>query len=367
MTADKPKILVLCHTALFGGAELVLERVVKAALGEGWSVMVVAPPGEAHERFESTGATVMTGPDLRLPAGPKSLGIAKRAVASVTAARLLRRTAREADLVVVNGVQALPALAIARLHTPSVWIVQQTIVSGPRLALVRLCMNRRLFPVAVSDAAAAPLRRLGITTQVVHNGTPLPPSVTGDEPPSDPVVGCAAALTGWKGQSVLLEAMALLDGRITLELVGERLPKDAAYEEALRARAREPDLAGRVRFMGFRTDVLDIVRTWTVAVSASVDPEACPLAPLEAMSVGVPVVGTDHGGTPEVLGDAGLLVPPGDPRALADAIDTVVSDKETWRRCHRAGLERVRTSFDFDNQLKVMLECLSHISRNGST
>jgi glycosyltransferase involved in cell wall biosynthesis len=72
-------------------------------------------------------------------------------------------------------------------------------------------------------------------------------------------------------------------------------------------------------------------------VSASIDPEAGPLTALEAMSVGVPFVATDHGGVTEVLGDAGLLVPPGDADALAAAITRLIDDEQLRQRCHRAG------------------------------
>ena len=72
-------------------------------------------------------------------------------------------------------------------------------------------------------------------------------------------------------------------------------------------------------------------------MSASIDPEAGPLTALEAMSVGVPFVATDHGGVTEVLGEAGLLVPPGDADALAAAITRLLDDAALRARCHAAG------------------------------
>ncbi|MDQ1466905.1 MAG: hypothetical protein QOH10_1320, partial [Actinomycetota bacterium] len=106
-------------------------------------------------------------------------------------------------------------------------------------------------------------------------------------------------------------------------------------------RASEPDLAGRVRFLGHVADPLARLRQWSVAVSASIDPEAGPLTALEAMSVGVPFVATDHGGVTEVLGDAGLLVPPGDIDALAAAISRLLDDDELRARCHAAGPQAI--------------------------
>jgi glycosyltransferase involved in cell wall biosynthesis len=220
----------------------------------------------------------------------------------------------------------------------------------------------RYFTLAVSEAAAVPVREVGLPVHVIHNGTPSPVPRAPDEPPKNPIVGCAAALTNWKGQDVLLEAVAMLDSKVRVELLGQRFPKDAAYERSLRARAEQPDLSGRVCFLGFREDVLDVMRRWTVAVSASVDPEAVGLTTLEAMSVGIPVVGTDIGATPSIVGGAGLLVPPGDPVAMADAISRVIGDVQLWHRCHKAGPALVEAHFSLDRQLESTLCWLETIA-----
>ena len=133
------------------------------------------------------------------------------------------------------------------------------------------------------------------------------------------------------------------------------------YAAALRRRAAAPDLADRVRFLGFRPDPLSDIRRWTIAVSASVAPEALGLSTLEAMSVGVPVVGTALGATPDVLGDAGLLVPPADPVALAAALRTLVQDPDLWRRCARAGPARVADHYRSDRQVDRTLDLLAQI------
>jgi glycosyltransferase involved in cell wall biosynthesis len=367
MSLSKPRVVVLCHTGLYSGAEVVLERVVSAAVRAGWNVTVLVPEGRARDRLAAAGAIVHQGPNLKLPFGSKALGMANRAILSLEAARLLRKEARYADLVLVNSFHALPALAVARLRVPSVWLLHQVITSRFRLALVRLTKRAGYFTVAVSEAAAAPVRKLGLSVHVIHNGTPSPVPLAPEEPPKQPVVGCAAALTKWKGQDVLLEAVARLDSSVHVELLGQPFPKDAAYERSLRARAGQSDLSGRVRFLGFREDVLDVMRSWTVAVSASVDPEAVGLTTLEAMSVGIPVVGTDIGATPAIVDGAGVLVPPRDPEAMASAISRVIGDVELWRRCHRAGPARVEARFRLDRQLDSVLDWLEVIAQGGSS
>jgi glycosyltransferase involved in cell wall biosynthesis len=129
----------------------------------------------------------------------------------------------------------------------------------------------------------------------------------------------------------------------------------------LRDRAGRPDLAGRVRFLGRVDEPLARMRGWAVAVSASIDPEAAPLGVLEAMSIGLPVVATDHGGAPEVLGSAGLLVPPADTRALADSLGVLLSDAETHGRCAEAGPQLIATSLTLERNQRALLAVLDEV------
>ena len=91
----------------------------------------------------------------------------------------------------------------------------------------------------------------------------------------------------------------------------------------------------------------------------SVEPEAQSLSVLEAMSVGVPVVGTDHGGIPETLGEAGLVVPPGDAGALATAVSRLISDPALRRRCRTAGPLRVATSYALSERITELLDAIA--------
>ena len=220
--------------------------------------------------------------------------------------------------------------------------------------------------VAVSGAVGTSIGDRGFPVQVVWNGTPWPVAPAPADPPQPPVVGCASLLTPWKGQDVLLEAVARL-GRpdVTVELAGGAFPGDEPYREALVRRSNQPDLAGRVRFLGKVDDALDRMRQWTVAVVSSVEPEAGPLVLLEAMSIGVPVVATDHGGPPEVLGDAGLLVPPRDPAAMAEAIRALLDDAALRRRCAQAGPRQVARDLSLDAQMDALLDFV--LSRAGVT
>src|SRR5262249_27274954 len=158
-------------------------------------------------------------------------------------------------------------------------------------------------------------RALGLRVVVRPNGVAIPAaSVNTAVLHEPPVVGSLALLTAWKGQAVLLDAVARVP-ELRVQLAGGQFAVDHDYVASLHVRSERDDLAGRVAFLG-HTDPLEALAAWDVFVSASTSPEAGPLGVLEAMSVGLPVVVTDHGGSPEYVGDAGLVVPPGDATAL---------------------------------------------------
>ncbi len=359
------RLLIVSHTSLLSGAEAVLLRVVQGAEARGWKVVGAIPPGALASRLSQTGVSVVSIPDLKLPAGPRPTAASLLAARNVVASRVIATAAGQADVMLVNGLLALPAVRIARPKAPVAWLVHDVLIRRSLLQLLRFSAGAVDVAIAVSQAAAAPLAANGIRrTEVVPNGTPWPVTPA---PPADsrrfhpPLIGCAGLLTPWKGQEILLEATARLDhADACIELMGGTFPKDTGYLEELRRRAARPDLAGRVQLTGSLPDPVSRMRTWTLAVSPSVDPEAGPLVVLEAMSIGVPVVGTAHGGTVEALSDAGLLVPPRDVTALAAAIDRLLDDRDLYRRCSEAGPRSIAS----DHRLEVRVaQVLDHLTR----
>jgi glycosyltransferase involved in cell wall biosynthesis len=162
-----------------------------------------------------------------------------------------------------------------------------------------------------------------------------------------PVLGCVANLTPKKDHAGLLEAFAEVRRTLpgaTLILVGTG-PLDAE----LRERARGLGVAGSVRFLGSRDDVLDLLPALDVFVLGSRF-EGLPVSLLEAMAAGVAVVATQVGGIPEVVTDGvhGLTVPAGDPVALATALARVLRDESVRAAMAEAGRERVIDAFSID-------------------
>ncbi len=170
---------------------------------------------------------------------------------------------------------------------------------------------------------------------VIYNG--LPASAFVPVPPAEldttrPVVLCVANLRAYKGHADLLDAAALLERRdlpCTLVLAGAGPHGTELQQHADR-------LGLDVRLLGARTDIDALLARADVVAQPSLT-EGMSNAVMEAMAAGRPVVATAVGGTPELLADGrGVLVPPGDPGALADALAGVLGDPQRAARMSRA-------------------------------
>jgi glycosyltransferase involved in cell wall biosynthesis len=141
-----------------------------------------------------------------------------------------------------------------------------------------------------------------------------------------PVVFSAGRVQSYKGMQTLVEAAALLcaDGAGDFDVA---IAGNGPYLPELRALAAARGLEN-IHFLGRRMDVPALLAGATVAVIPSLWAEAFGLTVVEAMAAGVPLVATRAGGIPELVeeGKTGLLVPPGDARALADALRRLLRD-----------------------------------------
>ncbi|KIX13212.1 sugar transferase [Dethiosulfatarculus sandiegensis] len=148
-----------------------------------------------------------------------------------------------------------------------------------------------------------------------------------------------------KDQAGMLQALALLKGISPLPVLA--LVGDGPERNSLTALTEELGVKDHVRFLGDRRDVPKLLAASDCFVLSSVS-EGISKALLEAMAVGLPVVATNVGGNPELVcpKQTGLLVPQGEPKALAQALATVLLDGGLAQRLGRAGRERVKKSFD---------------------
>jgi len=222
----------------------------------------------------------------------------------------------------------------------------QSVGGGPRVRFLRLTRGwalRRashvLFPSAYLQGVALGWELDPERVSVLPNPAPeIPPLASRDELRAalsleGPTLAFAGRLGVQKALGVALEALAAVPG-VTLAIAG-----DGPERERLRRRVRELGLAGRARFLGTvsRETVLRLFRAADASLLSS-SWENFPHTVIEALAVGCPVIATAVGGVPEVVrdGENGLLVPPGDPDALAAAIRRFFADGELRQRLTEA-------------------------------
>jgi glycosyltransferase involved in cell wall biosynthesis len=190
---------------------------------------------------------------------------------------------------------------------------------------------------------------------VLHNGIPSPPERGPDLrvelglAPEVPLIGAVGRLFPEKGYEELIRAATLMRERgraLRCVIVGDGREW---HEDQLRSLIEELGVGAEVTMLGRRTDVADVIRSLDVAVLSS-RREGSPLAMLEYMAGGAPIVATAVGGVPELIedGEHGLLVPPGDPAALSAAIERLLDDRSLAARLGAAAKARQRAEYDLD-------------------
>jgi glycosyltransferase involved in cell wall biosynthesis len=178
-------------------------------------------------------------------------------------------------------------------------------------------------------------------------------------PADAPVIGIVGHIQSWKGQDLVVQAMARLHAahpELRCLIVGGVHRQGADYAEAMRARITAEGLGERVLLTGARRDVAACLDAMDVAIHASTNPEPFGRVLIEAMALGRPLIAPREGGPLEIVvdGETGLLVAPRDPAALAAAIDRLVRDPELRRRMGQAGRARVDAVFDIRQHVRAI-------------
>jgi glycosyltransferase involved in cell wall biosynthesis len=178
--------------------------------------------------------------------------------------------------------------------------------------------------------------------------------------PDKGLVVTAGTLSGKKGHDVLLRAFAEVDPDARLELVGE-----GPLRADLEALARELGVESRVRFhgaLGYSETLAIIGRASVFALCCRRTPDGdhdcLPVALMDAMSLGVPVISSRAFGIPELIedGQSGLLAPPEDPAATTEALSRLLSDDDFAGRIGAAGREVARERFDLERNTRALTE-----------
>ncbi|MFH9351335.1 glycosyltransferase family 4 protein [Kitasatospora sp. NPDC017646] len=369
--------VVLVLAASTGGIGAHVRSLAQGLVAHGVIVTVCAPAGtDALFGFSRTGARFHTV-DITPTAGARS---------DATAIGELRRAFTGADVVHAHGLRAglLSDLALRtagrfpglRPETPLVVTSHHALLTtGVERRLQRL-MERRVARAAdlvlgASSDLVARARELGATDARLGPvaAPPMPEGRLGraearaallGDGPDRPLVLAVGRLVPQKAFGLLLDAtgeLSALDPEPLLLLAGDG-------PEAGRLRERVAAEKLPVRLLGHRTDVPDLLAAADV-VAVSSRWEARSLVVQEAMRAGVPVVATAVGGIPELVGDAAVLVAPGDPAALGRAVRELLADPARRERLVAAGRQQAETWPDEAATVAQVLSTYDELVQRG--
>lgn len=255
----------------------------------------------------------------------------------------LRRALREKGVRVLNahtGSSHALALALAAGGGPAVLRTRGDARPPSRGLLARLAARRTAAFIGANRVLASALASAFPSRRARHVPQGVPGPVEVDPLPAAPVIGLIGRLDPVKGHDVLLDAAAALKARrpgLKVRCAGE-----GRLRERLLWQLKPLGLDGVVELPGFVADKWGFLSSCRVGVVASTGSEAVSRAALEWMAAGRPLIASAVGGLPELVehGRTGLLVPPGDARALAEAIESLLADPAKAESFGAAGRAR---------------------------
>ena len=340
-----------------------------------WTPLVVCPEeGDLPARCRAAGIAVVLVPRPRFFSTStrwrqrtllNPFAILYNVIALIAAAGPLARLLRDRRpaLVVTKGLLAhiYGGLAARWTGIPCVWHVQDRVSerAGKLFPWTASALGRLLAREIIADAGsvARQLRAFvpADNISVIWNGVDLDQFSPQNDGTSvrkewgacadDLLIGSIARLTPWKGQNVLVEAFAQIADdfpRARLVLVGSALFDTDAYARRLKAQVTRLGMGSRVLFAGFRNDIPQVLAALDIVAHPSLEKDSSPLAVVSALAAGRPIVCSHVDGTAELFEDGvdGLLVPPGDVDALAQALGHLLADASLRRRLGEAAREK---------------------------
>lgn len=175
--------------------------------------------------------------------------------------------------------------------------------------------------------------------------------------PGDPLVGIVGNIMKWKGQEVVLRAIhevKKVQPGIKCLIVGKVAERYEKYYEKLKKYVQDNKLDDNVIFLGYRRDVPEIIRQLDILLHASLEPEPFGLVVLEGMSQGKAVVATNAGGPAEIVLDheTGILVEPGNSDQMAEAIISLIANKDMACSMGEKGKKRLLETFTTEKMIE---------------
>ena len=185
------------------------------------------------------------------------------------------------------------------------------------------------------------------------------------------LVGMAGRLNHWKGQEIFVrackEVLEKLADKVDVHFVvlGSPVPGREEFERELHREIVELGLSDKVTAPGFQENITEWLSAMDIFVLPSKLPEPSSTGVVAAMAMGLPVVGTNIGGTPETVveGETGFLVPPSDPSALAAKISYLVENDHIRSEMGRKAMERARSLYSIENYARSIMAIYDELLR----
>lgn len=362
------RILWVSHAGIVAGGE----RSMLAAIEhrpDGVETLLACPPGPLVERAAAFGTPHRELPPIDLSFRPHPVETPQGLAAVVRAGIALRRIVRRdrIDVIIANTARASLAALLVPQRVPVIGYAREILPNGLPGKIAHAPMTSCAAAViANSRATAATLPRGRAPVHVVHNALDRGPyeaaaALSRDQarrrlaiPEGVTVFAVIGYLAPLKGQDDAIRALAATSTGHPwqLLLVGEAMfPKGRAdtssYAAGLPGLARELGVSDRVRLLGQRDDVAEVLRAVDVVLVPSWR-ESFSRTVIEGMWSGCVVIATNVGGPAELIDDGvdGVLLPPREPQRWAAAIAGLLDDPERVVRLAGAGGEKVRGAFD---------------------
>ena len=359
------KVLQIIPELKSGGVERGTVDLAKYLTKHGHQAVVVSAGGPLVGELTAAGVTHYTLPVHR-----------KSPFSMLYSARVLTKIIRKEKADVLHARSRVPALvallAARRTHVPFITTCHGFYNKHP----LSRPMGWGKFVIVASNIIGKRMRDdFGVPHEkirLVPRGVNLeefewrPGSAAARGPGEAVVVGLIGRLTPIKGHPFFLKAMARVARvvpNLKIRIIGDA-PKPQ-YKEQLLTLVRNLGLEHAVEFLGTRYDIPELLSNMHVLVAPSIGEEAFGRVVIEAGACGVPVVATRMGGLVDVVEHEknGLLVPPDDPRMLADAVLRLLKEPELARKLAQDLRRKVETEFPlekmFEKTLKVYEEALA--------
>ena len=365
------RVMLFDHTAQLGGGEIaLLEMVAQFDRTKVTPIVVVASEGLLPERMRPIAETHVLPLDAEVvqarkdDLGSGASAVAKQVSKSLSYILKLARFMREnrIDLVHTNSLKAdiLGGVAAKLARRPLIWHVRDRIEDDylPRPVVQIFRLLARTLPNFIIGNSKATLATLHvgdrIATQDVASGVDLStfgPSKAVDDGNRETLdVGIIGRLCEWKGQHIFLRAAAKIQSEFPsarFKIIGAPLFGEEAYAEELRQLSRSLGLENVVDFMGFRSDVRQLIPKLDLVVHASTTGEPLGQVILQGMAAGKPVIATAGGGVLEIVEDGvtGILVPMGDVDGMATAMRRILASADIGGEMGKLGRRRVEIRY----------------------